>query len=362
MTPATMTSMQRVLTTLGHQEPDRVPLFLLTTLHGAKELGMSIEHYFSSAEHVVQGQLRLLEKYRSDCVYPFFYASIETEAWGGTTIFVPDGPPLCGAPVIAQASDIETLSSPRVENSPPLQKVLTAIRLLKQQVTDTVPIIAVAISPFSLPVMQMGFHSYIELMYEQPALFDALMQRNEEFTVAWANAQLEAGATAICYFDPLSSTTSVPRERYLRTGQQVAKRTLARIKGPTATHLASGRGLSIIPDIADTGTAVIGVSAMEDLAALKNAAAGRVSLLGNLNGVEMRRWTPQMAEMEVKRAIAKAGRGGGFLLADNHGEIPWQVPQDVLLAIRDAVDRWGQYPLNWIDDWRESHRALNCAL
>jgi len=34
-----MTSLERVLTTLGHNEPDRVPLFLLLTMHGAKELG-----------------------------------------------------------------------------------------------------------------------------------------------------------------------------------------------------------------------------------------------------------------------------------------------------------------------------------
>jgi uroporphyrinogen decarboxylase len=201
--------------------------------------------------------------------------------------------------------------------------------------------------------MQMGFHSYIELIYEQPALYEKLMRLNEEFTVAWANAQLDAGATAICYFDPVSSTTSIPKELYRRTGQQVAKRTLSRIKGPTATHLASGRGLSILPEIADTGTVVVGVSALEDLSELKKAAGGRVSLLGNLNGVEMRRWTPQQAEMEVKRAIAKAGRGGGFLLSDNHGEIPWQVPESVLLAIRDAVERWGNYPLAWIDDWQD---------
>ena len=353
MTNTAMSSMQRVLTTLGHQEPDRVPLFLLTTMHGAKELDMSIEQYFSKAEHVAQGQMRLLEKYRGDCLYPFFHASIETEAWGGTTLFSPDGPPLCGDPIITRPADIETLAPPRVADSPALQKVLTAIGQLKQQVGDTVPIIGVAISPFSLPVMQMGFHSYIELMYEQTTLFDRLMQLNEEFTVAWANAQLEAGATAICYFDPVSSTTSVPKELYLRTGQQVAKRTLARIKGPTATHLASGRGLTILPDIADTGTAVVGVSALEDLAELKTAAAARVTLLGNLNGVEMRRWTPQQVELEVKRAIDRAGPGGGFVLADNHGEIPWQVPEAVLLAIRDAVECWGNYPLTWTEDWKD---------
>ncbi len=88
MNGAKMTSLQRVLTTLGHQEPDRVPLFLLLTMHGAKELGVSIKDYFSRAENVVEGQLRLREKYRHDCYYPFFYGSLETEAWGGEVIYI----------------------------------------------------------------------------------------------------------------------------------------------------------------------------------------------------------------------------------------------------------------------------------
>lgn len=347
--PNAMNSMQRTLTTLGHQEPDRVPLFLLTTQHGAREVGLTIEEYYAKAENVVEGQMRLLKKYRSDCLYGFFYAAIETEAWGGSTIFLPDGPPLCGAPIIRRPEDIDSLQAPSVTSAPGLIKVLETIGALKAKVGDTVPIIGVAISPFSLPIMQMGFDRYIELIYEQPERFERLMQTNIAFSVAWSNAQLAAGATAICYFDPLSSTTNIPRELYLTTGQQVAKRALAEIKGATATHMASGRCLPIIGDIADTGTAVVGVSTLEDLATLKTAAGGRVSLLGNLNGIEMRRWTPAQAEAEVKRAIAKAGRGGGFILSDNHGEIPFLVPDEVLLAISDAVERWGRYPLDWVE-------------
>lgn len=347
----TMNAMQRTLTALGQQEPDRVPLFLLTTMHGAKELDLSIQDYFSNAKNVTEAQLRLLKKYRSDCLYAFFYASIEFEAWGGTTIFQADTPPLCGEPIINSLADIDRLQPPQVMESPCLIKVLQTIQNLKAQVGDTVPIIGVAISPFSLPAMQMGFDYYIDLIYQQPEHFARLMQVNEAFTVAWANAQLAAGATAICYFDPLSSPTNIPRELYLQTGQQVAKRTLAQIKGATATHLASGRGLPIMADIIDTGTAVVGVSALEDLAELKQAAAGRISLLGNLNGIEMRRWTPAQAEAEVKRAIAKAGRGGGLLLSDNHGEIPSLVSEEVLLAIGDAVERWGRYPLDWVEEY-----------
>lgn len=344
-----MTAMQRVLTTMGQQEPDRVPLFLFPTMHGARELGLSIRDYFSRTEHVVEGQMRLLAKYRSDCLSSFYYASLEVEAFGGDTLFFDDGPPNAGEPVIRHDEDIDRLQPPRVSEAAGLMRGLETIRQLKARVGDTVPIVGAAISPFSLPVIQMGFARYIDLIYEQPVRFARLMAVNQAFCVEWANAQLAAGATAIGYFDPFSSSTIIPRDLYLKTGHRVAIETLRQIRGPAAIHLASGRGLGIVDDIVATGTAAVGVSALEDLADWKAATRNRLTLIGNLNGVEMRRWTADKAESEVKQAIAKAGRGGGFILSDNHGEIPWQVPGEVLLAIRDAVDRWGCYPLDWLE-------------
>jgi len=38
-----MTSMERVLTTLSHNEPDRVPLFLTLSMYRAKELGTTVK-------------------------------------------------------------------------------------------------------------------------------------------------------------------------------------------------------------------------------------------------------------------------------------------------------------------------------
>jgi len=344
-----MNAMQRVLTAMSFREPDRVPLFLFTTLQGARELGLSIADYFSRPDYVAEGQMRLLRKYRGDCVSGFYYAALELQAWGGEVIFQPDCPPNAGPAIIRKAEDIDGLQAPSVADSPLLSRTLETIRLLKSRLGDTVPILGTVISPFSLPVMQMGFDHYLELIHEQPDRLTRLMRINEDFCVEWANAQLAAGATAIGYADPVSSATVIPRELYLKTGQPVAKRTLARINGPVATHLSSGRCLSIIDDIAATGSAGLGVSALEDLATLKAAAQGKLTLIGNLNGIEMRRWTAEQAEREVKTAIAKAGRGGGFVLSDNHGEIPWQVPEETLMAIADAVERWGRYPLDWIE-------------
>ncbi|MBF0486931.1 MAG: uroporphyrinogen decarboxylase family protein [Nitrospirae bacterium] len=340
-----MSSLQRVLTTLSHREADRVPFFLLLTMHGAKELGVSIREYFSNAESVAKGQISMRKKYRHDCFYNFFYAALEVEAWGGEVLYIDDGPPNAGAPIIRNHNDITRLTVPQVKDTPCLVKVLNATRIIKENAGDEVPIIGVVMSPFSLPIMQMGFPAYLDLIYEQPMLFQQLMAVNQDFCVEWANAQLEAGATAICYFDPVSSSTIIPRELYLKTGYPVAKNTLSRIKGPTATHLASGRCLPVAEDIAQTGTAVIGVSAEEDLEEVKKICRGKITVLGNLNGIEMSRWNMEQTAATVIEAIAKAGVGGGFILSDNHGEIPWQVPEDVLMTLSETVHTYGRYPI-----------------
>lgn len=340
-----MTSLERVLTTLGHQEPDRVPLFLLVTMHGAKELGLTIREYFSRPEYVAEGQIRLRKKYRNDCLYGFFYAPVEIEAWGGEVRYFEDGPPNSGEPFIRDFIQIRSLSPPRVRDSACLQRVCKAIEKMKSRIANEAPIIGVAMSPFSLPVMQMGFDKYLDLIHFHPEEFQYLMRLNEEFCVEWANAQLDAGAMAICYFDPVSSTTVISREMYLETGYRVAKRTLSRIKGPTATHFASGRCLPVIDDVAATGTAVIGVSVLEDIGKIKSVARGKVTVMGNLNGIEMRTWSPEKAEEMVRDTIRKAGSGGGFILSDNHGEIPFQVSGDTLSAISEAVWSYGKYPL-----------------
>jgi len=182
-------------------------------------------------------------------------------------------------------------------------------------------------------------------MHFRKDLFDRLIQINQEFCVDWANAQLEAGATAITYFDPVSSPTIVPRETYLKTGFDIARQTIARIKGPTATHFASGKSLSIADLVPQTGTAVVGVSSQEDMGLLKEAYKNKLTLLGNMNGVEMCRWTTEKARDVVRDIIQKSAPGGGLILSDNHGEIPFQVTDEVLFAISETVHSEGIYPI-----------------
>lgn len=341
-----MTPMERVLTALALREPDRVPLFLMLTMHGAAQLGLTIRDYFSSAKNVIEGQLRMRERWGHDCLFPFFYAAIEVEAWGTEVVFADDGPPNSGAPLIRKPSQIEALTPPDIETATCLHKVLETITVLRDRSHGEVPIIGVVMSPFSLPVMQLGFEAYIELMHERPDLVDTLVRTNEEFCVAWANAQLAAGATAVLYFDPVSSPTIVPAELLRESGFTIAARTIARINGRTVFQLASSRSLPVIDDLVGTGSVAVSVSNLEDMAEVKAACAGRLAVIGNLNGIEMRRWTPEEAAERTRTALDAGAPGGGFILSDGHGEIPWQVSAETLTTIADTVRREGCYPLH----------------
>ncbi|MEI6725635.1 MAG: uroporphyrinogen decarboxylase family protein [Actinomycetes bacterium] len=343
---AAMTSLDRVLTTLRHEEPDRVPLFLLLTMHGAREVGMELEAYFGDAHSIAEGQLRLREKYGHDCLVGAPNATADVEAWGGEVVYRADGPPNAGEPLIADVEAIRTMEPPRIAGNPVVARTVRVIEELAARSHD-VPIIGGVVAPFSLPIMQLGFETYLTLMSERPDLVKRLIAVNEEYCVAVANAQLAAGATAIGYADPMSSTTCVPPETYREVGSAVAARTFARIRGGVAINFASGRCAAIIDMVAATGAVAVQVGSDEDLAAVKAAARGRLAILGNLNGIQMRRWSPEVAETEVKRALAAAAPGGGFVLSDGHGEIPFQVPDETLHAIADAARRWGRYPIDW---------------
>jgi uroporphyrinogen decarboxylase len=351
---AECTSLERTLAALSHREADRVPLFLLFTMHGARELGLSLEEYFKSPARVVEGQLRLRAKFGHDCLYAFGHASIEHEAFGGTTRFIEDGPPNAGAPILSSPEDLDRLEPPRVEGNAPLQRVLAIVEGLARSAAGEVPVLGVVVSPFSLPILQMGFPAYLDLLqaalYDDPSgerrrQLDRLFTVNLDFCIRWANAQLAAGATAIVCFDPMSSSTMTSRELGVGLGLPLARRAIAQIKGPVAMHFASGHVLPLVEDVLSTGAVALGVAADEDLVTLERATRGRAALVGNLNGVEMARWTPAEARVTVTRALEGAARGGGFILSDNHGEIPFQVPDDVLFAIVDTVRTVGRYPL-----------------
>ena len=132
-----MTSMQRVLTTLSHKEPDRVPFFLLLTMHGAKETWYIHKRiFFQSGKCCRRAASSSHVNTAHDCYYTFFYAAVEVEAWGGEVIYDENGPANAGEPIIRRIEDIDSFETLVITGNPALQKVLTTTQKLKERIGE----------------------------------------------------------------------------------------------------------------------------------------------------------------------------------------------------------------------------------
>ncbi|MHA1674866.1 MAG: uroporphyrinogen decarboxylase family protein [Promethearchaeota archaeon] len=338
----TLTSMDRIVGTLQQKEVDRVPFILALTHHGAIELGISIEDYYKSPENVIKGQILLQEKYQDDAVMGANFFAMEIEGWGGDVLYSKDGPPNTGRPPIRDFEMIDSLASPSFDHLPSYQNTLDIIAGLKEHFGSSMPIVGGVLAPFSLPIVQMGFDRYIELIYEHPDEFKKLMELNIEYSSKWANAQTKAGATFIVSFNPLASSDMIPRDIFLDKGYPVAERTFQKMEGLYGIHLASGRATKTFHDLARLKPIVIGVSASDNVKDLLLSYEMGPTILGNLSGINMVKWTSEQTSQIVKDLLSDVKSLGRLILADNHGEIPYYVPESNLLAISQAMDQYGR--------------------
>lgn len=338
-----MKSIERVLTTLSHKEPDRVPLFLLLSMQGARYHNISQKEYYYNPKKVAEAQLHFHEKYDNDILYSFHYASVECQAYGGDVIFRDDRPANAGKPFIKSFEDIDTLVVPDVEHNEHLNRVYETIRLLNEAKGGEVLIAGVIMSPYSVPVMQLGMEQYMKLMIEDESRFQKLMKINTEFAIRYANEMIRNGANAIVYFDPISSPEISTRNQFLNFGLPIMKECIEKINGPIVAHYASGKILPILDDIIDSGIVAVGTSSQEDHTILKEKCTGKITIIGNLNGIEMMNWTSKEVEKKVKEIVKTCSPGGGFILSDNHGEIPIQVPDATISEISKQLLKHGRY-------------------
>ncbi|MHA1887226.1 MAG: uroporphyrinogen decarboxylase family protein [Promethearchaeota archaeon] len=328
-----MNSMERIFAAVQWQEVDRLPFILNLTHHGAKVLNLSIREYYSKAEYMVEGQIKLWKKYQDDVVIGISYFASEFKAWGGDVKFFLDGPPNSMRPNLTTPEAIFAAKPPQIDDIPEFTETLKTIRHLKEYFGDKVPIIGGIISPFSFPIMQMGFNKYIELLYQDRNTFNELMKKNMEHAVNWANRQLEAGATMIVYFDPMGSAEMIPPSLYLETGYQIAKRTVAQIKGPVVYHFASSSSQKNLPKLIELPIKGTSISNKDNITECLKIMDKKAALLGNLSGIQLIHTTPNQVIDKLKKIVNNVTPKTGFIVSDHHGEIPYFVSDEILTII-----------------------------
>jgi uroporphyrinogen decarboxylase len=113
---------------------------------------------------------------------------------------------------------------------------------------------------------------------------------------------------------------------------------------------SDGDVFDLIEDFIEIGVDILNpvqtsAGKMADLAALQARYQGRMVFCGAIDTQQVLPFgTPQQVRLEVRRVINLLGRDGGYILASVH-TIMNEVPAENILAMVDAVEEFGKYPL-----------------
>lgn len=339
-----MNALERVTTVLGGGVPDRVPVLPVLLLQGAAELDLSLPDYFSRGAHWAEGQLRLWERYGHDAVFGIPHVVQDITAFGAPLIYFENGSPSAGGMAVPSYDDWFELDAPDPHESPELRETLDAISILKAEVGGEVPVIGACIAPFSLPSMLMGTECWMRLLFLEPPnvraeVMPRILQVTTEFCVRWVEAQRAAGADALVLADGMASAAVITREQFIELALPVIRNTVPQLDLPVI-HEGVGDLYPMVDLLVGTGVAGAILTCEDDLAAAKDELGDDLVLIGNLNNIDMRNWSPDEMTDRATLALERGASGGGFMLSAQGPEIPLGVDSDVIHAMVAAGHGW----------------------
>ena len=279
------------------------------------------------AELVCEITMQPVRRHDTDAAILFSDIVVPLKAAGVDLDIVPGTGPVIASP-IRTAADVAAL--PRLEPEA-VGAVTAAIGLLLKELPPTVSLIGFAGAPFTLAsyLIEGGpsrtYENTKRIMLGDPDLWHALMGRLADLTIAFLQAQIDAGVDAVQLFDSWAGTLS--EAAYEAFVAPHSSRVMAEIEkyGVPRIHFGVGTG-EILNAMTRVGTDVIGVDWRTPLDLAAQRVGRDVAIQGNLDptallaGREVVRGELSRIVAEGERAIA-AGTPG-HIVNLGHGVLP----------------------------------------
>ncbi len=201
--------------------------------------------------------------------------------------------------------------------------VMEAVKILRRELEDKVPLIGFAGAPFTLASYMIeghGTRDYIHtkrLMWSEPEAWDRLMTVTSDTVIAYLSAQIDAGAQAVQVFDSWVGYVA-PRD-YERSVLPYSTRVISELqkKGVPVIHFAN-QGTSMLDLVVRAGGDVIGLDWRIDIGHAAEQIGPGFAIQGNIDPVAL--FAP---DDEIERIVAeileKVGTRPGHIFNLGHG-------------------------------------------
>jgi uroporphyrinogen decarboxylase len=345
--PDRMTPKARLAAFVAGEPYDRIPCGAMLSEHAAMVLGVTVADYHHSADLMARGQIAAYRTYGHDGIVVGPGLAGVAEAAGSLISFPEYATPFVSEYAIKEPADLERLEIPDPVSRGRYAIILDAASRMAAELGDEVPVSVQVAGAFSTASNLRGAESFMRDIRRNPEFAHRLLEYALAATVAFVR---EAGKlpVAIGLGDPVASGSLISPKVYRDFALPYQQRLVAEIVAATGCasvlHICGNtrRNWELM---AETGSGVLSLDNVIDLAEAKAAVGDRIIVSGNVRPAEtMYLGTPETVEENVKECLRKAWDSPkGFILSVGCG-LPITTPPDNVHALVRAARRYGQYP------------------
>jgi len=342
----------RFLRALRREPVDTTPIWImrqagryLPEYRATRARAGSFMNLCKNPELACEVTLQPLTRFPLDAAILFSDILTIPDAMGLGLNFVEGEGPKFERPVRTPA-DIDQLAVPDPEKE--LRYVMDAVRLIRHELDNRVPLIGFSGSPWTLACYMTEGHSSASfvtmktLMRNEPISAHRLLNILAESVGTYLLAQAAAGAQVLMVFDTWGGLLA-PQEfqefslQYLHQIVQKLKKNSSTCGIPIILFSKGANGH--LEAIADTGCDAMGLDWTVTLEEARRRVGHRVALQGNLDPSVLYA-KPEIIRSQVEKTLKSYGTGSGHIFNLGHGITPEIDPEHVRVLV-DTVHEMG---------------------
>jgi uroporphyrinogen decarboxylase len=243
---------------------------------------------------------------------------------------------------IRSSADIQALGVPDPEQD--LAYVMQAVRLIRHELNDKIPLIGFAGSPWTLATYMIeggpskNFSRIKTMAYREPQALHQLLSLLTKAVSNYLLAQIAAGVQAVMIFDTWGGILST--DAFAEFSLRYLKEIITNLQKDPAEQIVPSilftkGGANWLEMLASTGANALGIDWTINIDAAHARVGGQVALQGNMDPTVLYA-TPERIQTEVATILQRYGKNNGHIFNLGHGILPDISPDNVAVLI-DAV-------------------------
>jgi MtaA/CmuA family methyltransferase len=326
-----MNSYTRLMEMVHGRPVDHVPRIPILMQFAADYIGSNYGAFASDYRVLVEANARCAADFGLDQLSAISDPYRETHGFGAEIVFQRDSVPKCARPPLSERKDLTLLASPDPYQSARMLDRIAAIRAYHARYASSYSIMGWIEGPAAEAADLRGVATFlVDLLDDRPFCAD-LMDRCVEVGIAFAKAQIDAGADTIGIGDAVASQVS-PKiyDTLIQPREKRLVQAIRQMGGLARLHIC-GNITHLLPGIADLGMHILDVDHMVDLRHVRAIVGESVALAGNIDPVGgILRGSPASIRAALHAIYAAVGNP----YCVNAGcEIPAGTPYDNLRAL-----------------------------